>query len=559
MGYQALLFCPDEKNARVVTQVLTELDFSVEAAAEPFGAVKKLMVQHFDAIVVDCENEQNASLLFRSARNSTSNQSSLAVAMVEGQAGVAKAFRIGANLVLTKPINLEQSKGTLRVARGLLRKGADAGKPSTTVPGIPAEPPAARMSSGRSSLVPHTPQAAATSSAVTAQPSQSAKRDSTVAGSYEPVARSGSVASGSTPTLAMNAGAQSSSAPPAAKSKAISPVVIETTTGDTIPTNARLASGVPGQGAAVAAAPAKELLFAGASRAEISSPPVAAPSFAGLDETPEEGSSSRNGFAIAIVTIVVIAVAAYFSSGHRKKSVEPSASNAQVQTVPRAATSMTPESPAPLPKVEPTATAAVAAQPHVTRQSPPVPEKPSPAAKPAATKSAATKSREEGERVIVNKAEPMKIKSDLSRPAAGKAAAEDQTSVPAPLNINIAGAEDDKAVSNLVAAAPVPPPKPAPQLLVNVSQGVTQGLLIKRVQPVYPAAALSMRIQGSVQLQATISKDGSITNLKVISGQGGLGRAAMEAVRQWKYKPYYLDGQPVEIQTQITVNFKLPN
>jgi protein TonB len=131
--------------------------------------------------------------------------------------------------------------------------------------------------------------------------------------------------------------------------------------------------------------------------------------------------------------------------------------------------------------------------------------------------------------------------------------------VPAPLNINIAGAEDDKAVSNLVAAAPVPPPKPAPQLLVNVSQGVTQGLLIKRVQPVYPAAALSMRIQGSVQLQATISKDGSITNLKVISGQGGLGRAAMEAVRQWKYKPYYLDGQPVEIQTQITVNFKLPN
>jgi CheY-like chemotaxis protein len=116
MGYQALLFCPDEKNARVVTQVLTELDFSVDAAAEPFGAVKRLMAQHFDAIVVDCENEQNASLLFRSARNSASNQSSLAVAVVEGQAGVAKAFRIGANLVLTKPINLEQSKGTLRVA-----------------------------------------------------------------------------------------------------------------------------------------------------------------------------------------------------------------------------------------------------------------------------------------------------------------------------------------------------------------------------------------------------------------------------------------------------------
>ena len=131
MGYQALLFCPDEKTARTVTQVLGELEFTVEACIEPFAAVKKLMGQHFDAVVVDCDNEQNATLLFKSARNSTSNQASLAVAVVEGQAGVAKAFRIGANLVLTKPINIEQAKGTLRVARGLLRKG-DPAKPASS-------------------------------------------------------------------------------------------------------------------------------------------------------------------------------------------------------------------------------------------------------------------------------------------------------------------------------------------------------------------------------------------------------------------------------------------
>src|SRR5437764_5954620 len=136
MGYSALLFCPDEKTARTVTQVLSELEFSVEACTEPFAAVKKLMGQHFDAVVVDCDNEQNATLLFKSARNSASNQASLAVAVVEGQAGVAKAFRIGANLVLTKPINIEQSKGTLRVARGLLRKGEPA-RPTT-----PPAPPA---------------------------------------------------------------------------------------------------------------------------------------------------------------------------------------------------------------------------------------------------------------------------------------------------------------------------------------------------------------------------------------------------------------------------------
>jgi len=58
MGYQALLFCPDEKTARTVTQVLSELDFAVTPCTEPFAAVKKLMAEHFDAVVVDCDNEQ---------------------------------------------------------------------------------------------------------------------------------------------------------------------------------------------------------------------------------------------------------------------------------------------------------------------------------------------------------------------------------------------------------------------------------------------------------------------------------------------------------------------
>src|SRR5215469_12509493 len=139
MGYLALLFCPDEKTARTVTNVLNDLEFSVEPCTEPFAAVKKLMAQHFDAIVVDCDNEQNATLLFKSARNSGSNSSALSVGVVEGQTGVAKAFRIGANLVLTKPINVEQSKSTLRVARGLLRKN-DQPKPGR--PGRGGEPPA---------------------------------------------------------------------------------------------------------------------------------------------------------------------------------------------------------------------------------------------------------------------------------------------------------------------------------------------------------------------------------------------------------------------------------
>jgi len=65
-----------------------------------------------------------------------------------------------------------------------------------------------------------------------------------------------------------------------------------------------------------------------------------------------------------------------------------------------------------------------------------------------------------------------------------------------------------------------------------------------------------MHTQGAVQIEATIDKEGNVTNLKVLSGDSVLAKAALEAVRQWRYKPYYLDGEPVDIETQITVTFK---
>ena len=81
---------------------------------------------------------------------------------------------------------------------------------------------------------------------------------------------------------------------------------------------------------------------------------------------------------------------------------------------------------------------------------------------------------------------------------------------------------------------------------------------MKKVQPIYPRTALTMRIEGSVELLATIAKTGEISQVKVLSGDSQLTRSATDAVKQWKYKPYLLNGQPVEIQTQVTINFKLP-
>lgn len=84
-----------------------------------------------------------------------------------------------------------------------------------------------------------------------------------------------------------------------------------------------------------------------------------------------------------------------------------------------------------------------------------------------------------------------------------------------------------------------------------------QGSLTRRVEPVYPSPARIARIQGPVVLEAIIAKDGTMQQLHLISGHPFLVKAAMDAVSQWRYKPYVLNGEAIEVETQITVNFIL--
>jgi protein TonB len=112
-------------------------------------------------------------------------------------------------------------------------------------------------------------------------------------------------------------------------------------------------------------------------------------------------------------------------------------------------------------------------------------------------------------------------------------------------------------IGSVLSSTPVAVPKIATPQRVRVSSGVVQGLLVRRVNPVYPPLARQARIQGVVILQAQISKEGNIENLQLISGHPMLAPAAIDAVKQWKYRPYLLNGEPVEVETQVQVNFTL--
>ncbi|MGA3008684.1 MAG: energy transducer TonB [Terracidiphilus sp.] len=92
---------------------------------------------------------------------------------------------------------------------------------------------------------------------------------------------------------------------------------------------------------------------------------------------------------------------------------------------------------------------------------------------------------------------------------------------------------------------------------LRVSTAVEAGLLIRKTMPVYPLIAKEARVSGTVALEATISKTGTIENLRVTSGPAMLQRAALDAVSTWQYRPYLLDGRPVEVETTVNVIFTL--
>lgn len=185
---------------------------------------------------------------------------------------------------------------------------------------------------------------------------------------------------------------------------------------------------------------------------------------------------------------------------------------------------------------------------------PPPPPPPPPAATPEIIKAVKVQTELDNGQLRTPTAIPKKIamiKEDEAPPMSG------MSGVVGGVPGGVPGGQMGGVIGGIINSTPVAVPKVATPQRVRVSAGVSQGLLIHQVKPSYPALARQARIQGQVVLQAVIGKDGSIQNLRAVGGHPMLTPAAIDAVRQWRYKPYYLNGEPVEVDTQITVNFTL--
>jgi protein TonB len=585
MATRAFLLCGDEKAVHAVTQILDELELSFEHSSEPAFTLKRLAAQKFDLLIVDCDNIQNATQVFNSARASNLNKNSIAIAIVEGKAGVPNAFRLGASLVLTKPVALEQVRNTLRTGVGMTRK--DAPEPKTPASFVPAIASSGRAPAGAKASSVSTPAAPAAPAAAGVPPS--------------PAPRTAPVA-GPTPTVMPPVTASESPtkvsvvAPPAAPKPA--PVVPRppaagavaeskpaATAEDSKPAPALAAQTLMKAAAAAAgAAPAKsnfdsifaappasgealtgntskkadkpgeleELKSALGPSAKLSEPApedgvadldpdddLGVPSFGGMGRQPfggEEAPRNRGsrGGLVAALLLVVVGGAGYGAwatqPGVRKfVAWEYLNLSSKVAAIRGQAPASTP--------------APSAAQAPVAAAAAPVTEPAAATPDPNAGANLAA-STQAVQPATTAPADP------VQKTAAVQPARQDTT--PSHAGSNPA----------LVAASASIPPTTATKStgsdLLEVPEDFADDQVVHRVHPSYPKQARARKLHGTVVLEAVVNKQGKVDSLQLVSGDPLLAQAAADAVKQWRYKPYLHNGEYTEFQTRVTVDFKEP-
>lgn len=522
MSLRALLLSPDDQAVNVITSVLEELSVSCDRPLDGATAARKLNSEHFDLVVVDCDNLPAAKLIFDVCRRSR-GATSVPVAVVDGRVGLPTAFRLGAELILTKPVAKDQARLTIRTAVSRTKKdqpaqdasyvdapGAiDVEKHENTVPKVLAAAAGAASSGNTQSGI-----------AVTA----------TAAGPVQPPAAANAethVAAVVTDTMASVKGLLAAATTlPAAPvvSRAVVPAATSVSASET---------------KAVSASPT----LTSSSEDQLSEDPVMAelenerpsqqlPSRASRKEpTPER---SRRLF-VATLLLAIVGGAGYagwmYQPGFRK-FIELRIDQAKTLLGFQHSAST----------VRPVGPTAAAKQPLAQQPAPQVVSSPAPQNSidaPSATNNTL--------------AAP-------STPATNTAVAATSTNVvsasslpsPAPSN-NSAAPEPEKKIAEPAAlTSDFPEVKNA---VILSSKGAEKRLL-HRVKPVVSAEARARSAEATVVLKALIDENGFVKALQPVEGGATITGPAMKAVKQWRYKPYTRDGKALPFQTIVLVDLQ---
>jgi periplasmic protein TonB len=602
MATRAFLLCGDEKAVQAVTQILDELEVSFEHSSEPAFSLKRLGTQRFDLLIVDCDNAQNATQVFNSARASNLNKTSIAIAIVEGKAGVPNAFRLGASLVLTKPVSLEQTRNTVRTGIGMTRKETQEARPAASAITLPATPP-------HSISVPPV-FAAAPSLPTTPVATPPAQRPPATPAVLSPVAPPAPpalkpIAETPKPTVTTAPAAEKPATmarpamvpvmPAQERKPALTNFTEKKNSSSIAPTSgAKIVppiAPIPAKTVATTAAPtpasknfdsvfntpsatddAKSKTAASKSEVKAASDKdapilsivdplaeedvldpvrdhgvpsfgaIGKDSFAGIDHQQSKGGRGWLIAAIVLLFVTAGGYGAWATQPEFHKFVAWEYLNAMSRIASLRGQSQT------------------VAQKEVTPAPAPLPVAPPPV--PAVTDPATVSAPSDPMSTAAepNTALNMQPNSQLS--ASATSAADPTT----PKSASVQPAKQDAAGNHPAAnptlvptSLPTTPVAKAPSSeLLEVPEDFADDQIVHRVHPTYPKQARTRKLHGTVVLEAIVNKKGSVDSLQLVSGDSMLAQAAADAVKQWKYKPYLHNGEVTEFQTRITIDFKLP-
>ena len=497
----ALLLSPDDQAVSAITAVLEEMSVTWERPLDGPSAAKKLNSQSFDLVLVDCENLPAAKLIFDVCRRSQLGTNPVPIAIVDGRAGLPTAFRLGAELILTKPVAKDQARTSIRSAVGRVRKD-DSVRTVHPFEEAPAQPAQATIPETHT----HAAAAGATSSP--------ASSESTHVASAAPMTANMSSA---TEDIRASAAATMKRYPDSFDTKPAAPSI-----------------------------PATEIFMPAAKSVppKPSDDPVLAdlesdsptPVFSSYAEPEKKGRGSIWALFLLMLTGGGLYAAWMYQPGFREFA-QPQIDRAMGMIGSAVGPKQTPR-PRPTPAAVSTATAqAPAAQPAPDAAAPA-----SDAAETPATTSIPNPTPESNDST-----------ADSTTPAVPPT-----TAAASPADT----AKPQKHESNKIVVAALPSASDAElpgekNAVILSSQGAEKRLL-RHLPPAYPAEARKAGIEGTVVLKTVVSETGVVEGVRLVEGNPSLAAAAISSVKQWRYRPYVRDGKAKPFQTIVLVEFQRP-
>lgn len=631
----ALLLSPDDQAVSAITGVLEEMSVTCERPLDGVSAAKKLNSQSFDLVLVDCENLPAAKLIFDVCRRGKSGNNPVPIAVVDGRAGLPTAFRLGAELILTKPVAKDQARSTIRTAVGRVRKDVPASEnaiedpssaASTSVSNLNEErvqaaaassQPATFAESGprfaRGEVPPSYLTAALSASGLTTRMSavadevdaaRASARLSPGGGMASDASYSDSSYSDSSVSSSSDSAIENSDAALSDSSSSESPSSDAASTGS----GAYRSDSVNAKIARVVNA-SEDLLMAefdrreqnesaaaeskvGASKAEtlqcerIPAKRVSVKPATQFASSPRGRNKSRAPL-VATLMLVIAGGGFYgvwkYQPGFQEitkpqidrmldfaaKALPPSTPrptkpSAQVTAAKTTASPPAPQSPTNADQVTTTASGpaasseAVAATttssvtsssnavqpPTVTTVAAVTPTVAAVADQPEAGKTAAIKS---------NDAKPVEAKSSATKTGEAKLG-EAKSSVAQAIASNTVSKSDSK--NDAVTTSVTGKSMPGEDTAIILSSKGAEKRLAHSVTPQYPAAGSQSSAPATLVLKTVVDENGEVAGVRLVDGNAALAPAAMQAVKQWRYRPYVRDGKAVPFQTLVFLDLQ---